>query len=54
MCAATCASSSDCANLVCECMDGTPVNTMSCNGGCCETEAQACPDACSSDGGWTG
>ena len=50
----TCSQGSDCPNLVCSCMDGTDVNTMSCNNGCCDDESAACPGACSSDGGWAG
>ncbi|APR83854.1 Hypothetical protein A7982_09203 [Minicystis rosea] len=51
-CEATCSSGDDCESVACECKDGSVVNSSSCNNGCCETEAGACPSACSDHGGW--
>jgi hypothetical protein len=53
-CENTCTDGSSCPNIVCNCNDGTPVNTTSCNNSCCEKAAAACPGSCSSHGGWSG
>lgn len=51
-CSETCSDGSECASVSCACKDGTTVDTQSCNNGCCETEAAACPGACADHGGW--
>ena len=52
VCEATCSSGDECESVACSCKDGTIVDSQSCNNGCCETEAGACPGACSDHGGW--
>jgi hypothetical protein len=49
-----CMSGGDCPNTVCNCKDGTPINTTACNNMCCGKAADICPDACKDNMGWSG
>ena len=51
-CEASCSTPDACPNIVCNCNDGTPINTSYCNNGCGASEAATCPGACSDNGGW--
>lgn len=51
-CEAMCSGGGECESVACECKDGSIINTQSCNNGCCQDEAGACPGVCADNGGW--
>jgi len=43
-----------CPNIVCECNNGSIINSTFCSNDCCAFQSVTCTDACHDDGGWSG